>query len=306
MKNIILSLIMLSMIGIASAAVQPVDLGTAKNFAILTQTGTTDIPMSNVTGDVGASPITGGAILLTCSEVTGTVYSVDTGGPMPCRIINPTLLAAAVNDMGAAYADATSRPATYTNIGGGNIGHLTLSPGVYAFAGAVSIPADVTLNGSSTDVWIFNVPGTLGVTSGQHVLLTGGADANNVFWRVGGATTIGTYSLFQGNLLDATSVAVQTGATIHGRLLAQTAVTLDTDTIALPTTTTTTSTTTTLPAGRSGGGGSYVNLYPTSSANASATTATTATNGQVDSNTLLLIAGVLAAYYFLFVHKKKI
>src|ERR1700694_954399 len=61
----------------------PVSLGTAGTFAILSKTGITDVRASAVTGDVGTSPITGAALLLTCGEVTGKLYVVDAAGPLP-------------------------------------------------------------------------------------------------------------------------------------------------------------------------------------------------------------------------------
>src|SRR5580693_9371015 len=76
----------------------PLDLKSASSFAVLTKSGVTDVPTSVVTGDVGASPITGAAMNLTCVEVTGKSYSVDTAGPLPCRITNANLLTAAVKD----------------------------------------------------------------------------------------------------------------------------------------------------------------------------------------------------------------
>ena len=58
-----------------------VDLGGAGYFVILTETGITDVPASDVTGNIGVSPITGAADHLTCPEVHGKIYSVDDTGP---------------------------------------------------------------------------------------------------------------------------------------------------------------------------------------------------------------------------------
>src|SRR5665647_1946140 len=87
----------------------PVALGVAGTFAILSQTGVTDVPSSAVTGNVGTSPITGAAILLSCPEATGTIFSVDAAGPA-CKVTDATLLTTAVGDMGIAYTDAAGRP----------------------------------------------------------------------------------------------------------------------------------------------------------------------------------------------------
>jgi hypothetical protein len=101
----------------------------------------------------------------------------------------------------------------------------------------VLISSNVTLNGGPNDVWIFQVPGTLTQASATQVTLTGGAVASNVIWQVAGATTIGTTAHFEGILLDQTSIAVNTGASVTGRLLAQTAVTLQQNAVNQPGTT---------------------------------------------------------------------
>ncbi len=214
------------------APVAPVNLGAAGSFVILSQSGITDVPHSAVTGDVGASPISGTAILITCAEVTGNIYSVDTAGPLPCRKTNASKLGTAVGAMQTAYTDATSRHPTVTELGSGAIGGLTLTPGVYSWSSAVTIPTNVTLNGGG--VYIFQIAQTLDIASAKAVILTGGALANDIFWQVGGVVTLGTTSHFEGNILAATNIAMQTGATINGRLLAQTAVTLDMNVVTEP------------------------------------------------------------------------
>ena len=92
---------------VRAAGPAPVNLGTSGNYVILSKSGITDVPASAVTGDVGTSPITGAAITgLTCTEVTGTIYTVDAAGPAPCSVMHPTRLTKAVSDMEAAYTDA--------------------------------------------------------------------------------------------------------------------------------------------------------------------------------------------------------
>jgi hypothetical protein len=217
-----------------------VDLGVAGNFVILSKAGITDVPPSVITGDIGTSPITGASMTgITCPQVSGTIYTVSAAGPLPCRVINPGMLTVAVLNMQTAYTDAAGRTATSaatTNVGGGTLTDLTLAPGVYEWGSNVTIPTDLTLNGSATDVWIFNVNGTLdmasgGTTTGKSVILTGGALPQNIFWRVSGAVTLGTTSHFEGVILAMTNIAMKTGASINGRLLAQTAVTLDQNTV---------------------------------------------------------------------------
>lgn len=212
-----------------------VNLGVAGDFAILSKTGVTDVYKSDITGDVGASPITGAAIHLKCSEVVGTIYTVDAAGPLPCRITNATRLGTAVLDMQAAYTDAAGRvKPDFLNLGAGNIGGKTLTPGLYKWSTSLNIPADITISGSPTDVWIFQVAGTLKLSSAVRITLEGGAMAKNIFWVVTDAVTLGTTTHFEGNILGQTGINMQTGATINGRMLAQTAVTLQMNTVVKP------------------------------------------------------------------------
>ena len=213
----------------------PVQLGSAGTFAVLSKTGVTDVYASAIVGDVGASPITGASILLTCGEVTGTIYSVDAAGPVPCAVIDPVFLTAVVRDMEFAYDDAAGRVAPdFTELGAGEIGGLTLAPGLYKWGTGLLISTDVTLSGGPDDVWIFQVAGTLNQASATRMTLAGGAMAKNIFWQVAGAVTIGTYAHFEGILLGKTVIGMNTGATVNGRLLAQTAVTLQMNSVTQP------------------------------------------------------------------------
>jgi hypothetical protein len=213
----------------------PVNLGTAGSFVLLSKTGITDVFASAITGNVGSSPITGAAILVTCSEVTGTIYSVDAAGPAPCVVTNASKLTTAVGDMQAAYTDVAGRKLPdFTNLGAGEIGGLTLAPGLYNWGTGLMISKSVTLSGGPKDIWIMQVAGTLTQASATRVTLTGGALAKNVIWQVAGATVIGTTAHFEGILLDKTSIAVNTGASVTGRLLAQTAVTLQKNAVTQP------------------------------------------------------------------------
>lgn len=211
-----------------------VNLGTAANFAILSKSGITNVYPSVITGNIGSSPITGAAILLTCPEVVGSIYSVDAAGPA-CKITDASRLTTAVGDMQTAYTDAAGRiNPNFLNLGAGNIGGLTLSPGLYKWTTPVNIPTDITLSGSATSVWIFQVSGTLTMGSAVRVHLVGGAKAKNIFWQVSENVLLGTTSHFEGTILGQTLIALNTGATINGRLLAQTAATLQTNTITKP------------------------------------------------------------------------
>jgi hypothetical protein len=213
----------------------PVSLGTADAFAILSKSGITDVYASAIVGNVGTSPITGAALLLTCGEVTGKIYTVDAAGPLPCAVTDATFLTAAVDDMGFAYDDAAGRLSPdFTELGAGEIGGLTLAPGLYKWSTDLLITTDVTLSGGPNDVWIFQVAGTLNQANATRVTLANGALAKNIFWQVAGAVTLGTTAHFEGVVLAKTMIAVNTGASVNGRLLAQTAVTLQMNAVTEP------------------------------------------------------------------------
>jgi len=211
------------------------NLGTAAGFAVLSEAGITDVSPSAITGNVGSSPITGAAILLTCPEVTGIIYAVDANGP-PCFTTSAPLLSAAIGDMGIAYtaANLLVNPA-FIEFNLGDISGYTLVPGLYKWSSGININADVTLNGSPTDVWVFQIAGDITQANGTHVNLTGGAVPANVFWIVAGAyVDIGINAVFQGTILAKGAINLLTGATVYGRLLAQTAITLQMNTIVAP------------------------------------------------------------------------
>ena len=220
---------------IAATSQAPVNLGAAGTFAILSKTGITDVYKSAIVGDVGTSPITGAALLLTCGEVTGKIYVVDAAGPLPCAINDATKLTSAVGDMGTAYLDAEGRTSpNFTELGAGEIGGLTLAPGLYKWGTDVLISTDVTLSGGPNDVWIFQVAGELKQANATRVTLAGGALAKNIFWQVADNASIGTTAHFEGVVLGKTLVAVKTGASANGRLYAQTAVTLQMNAVTEP------------------------------------------------------------------------
>jgi hypothetical protein len=212
----------------------PVNLGSAGTFTILTKTGITDVYPSVVTGDVGSSPITGAALLLKCTEVSGNIYTADAAGPLPCATTSPSTLTSAVSDMESAYIDAAGRSADVNEKGAGKIGGLTLTQGVYKWSSDVSISSQLTISGSADDTWIFQIAGALSQASDVEVILDGGAKAENIVWQVADGVTIGTNATFQGVILSKTMIAVQTNAKVNGRLLAQTAVTLQMNKITSP------------------------------------------------------------------------
>ena len=212
-----------------------IPLGVAGNFVILSKSGITNVYKSAVTGDIGSSPITGAAILVSCAEVTGNIYSVDAAGPLPCGLINATRLTTAIGDMQTAYTDAAGRSnPDFLNLGAGDIGGKTLTPGLYKWTTSLLIPTDITLTGGPDAVFIMQVAGTLDMSSAVRITLAGGAQAKNIYWQVAGAVTLGTTSHFEGIILGATGINMQTGASINGRMLAQTAVTLQMNAVTQP------------------------------------------------------------------------
>jgi Ice-binding-like/Bacterial Ig-like domain len=227
--------------GNTHVGLSPVLLGSAVNYVILAKTGISTVPDSVVTGDVALSPaaasfITGFSltadptnVFSTSPQVTGKIYAADYAVPTPSN------LTTAVLDMQAAYTDAAGRPTPdFLELNTGAIGGLTLAPGLYKWAGTVTIPSDVTLTGSATDVWIFQIAGDLTMSSATNVFLSGGALAKNVFWQVAGAVDVGTTAHFEGIALSQTAMKLHTGASMNGRALAQSAVTLDQATVTQP------------------------------------------------------------------------
>lgn len=225
--------------GGSSIGVTNVNLGTAGNYVILAKTAINNSSNTAVTGDVGLSPaatsyITGMALTdftgyATSSQLTGRVFAADMADPTPIN------LTTAVENMITAYNDAEGRPSPdFLELATGNIGGLTLTPGLYKWTSTITIPTDVTITGSATDVWIFQIAGDLIMNSAAKIILSGGAKAENITWQVAGQVTCGTVSKFEGIILSKTAITFQTGASINGRALAQSSVILDANTVKLP------------------------------------------------------------------------
>jgi hypothetical protein len=219
----------------------PVNLGTAGNFVILAKSAVSTTGTTAVTGDIGVSPaaqsfITGFSETLdatntfaTSSLVTGRLYAADMTSP------TPSMLTTAVSDMETAYTDAAGRVTPdFLNMGAGDVSGLTLIPGLYKWGTGVLMSTDVVISGTASDVWIFQISEDLTVGNGVMVTLSGGALPENIFWQVAGQASFGTTASFKGIILCQTQVVFQTGAVLNGRALAQTAVTLDANTVTQP------------------------------------------------------------------------
>lgn len=134
----------------------PVNLRSAAHFTILSGAAITTTGGGVINGDVGASPIAGSSIGMTTSQVNGTIYAVDATGPAG-SIVDPELLLTAKSDLSAAYNDAAARTGVDAeNPGSGDIGGMSLTPGLYKFTSSAAITgADLSLTGGVNDVWFF-------------------------------------------------------------------------------------------------------------------------------------------------------
>ena len=208
----------------AASGPSPVPLGSAANFAILANQSITNTGPTTITGDMGLSPNGSSSVTTTGGlVVNGSQFYGDT----VAQTAQTDLTAAIVNaqGQGPGTAESTAFPAT----------GLTLGPGIYTSSSSMDLTGTVTLDayGNSNAVFIFQMPSsTLTTASNSAVLLTGGAQACNVFWQVGSSATLGTDTQFVGTILASTSITLDTGATIVGRALASGgSVTLDNNTV---------------------------------------------------------------------------
>ena len=217
-----------------------INLGTADDFVILSKTGIATTGTTSVVGNIGVSPvsasyITGFGLIMdsgtefaTSSLVTGQVFAAD------YLIDTPVYLTTAVADMMTAYTDGAGRTADFTELYTGDLSGKTLASGVYMWSNDVLINTDLTLDGSSTDIFIFQVAGTLTMAANTQITLTGGILPEHIFWVVADTVAIGSGADFQGVILSMTNVSMGTGSTITGMIYAQTSVSLDATTVTKP------------------------------------------------------------------------
>ncbi len=226
--------------GTTVAPGQGVNLGSSGNFVLLAKSGIVNVPTSMIRGDIGVSPVTSTAItgmpltpdpstqFSTTPQVTGRVYAPDYAAP------TPSMLTTAISDMETAFVDAAGRAPNVTELGAGTIGTTTLVPGVYKWSTALNITTSIILNGSATDVWIFQIAQGLTLSTGTQVTLSGGAVPANVYWQASGQVVVNTGAHLEGNVLTLTAATLDTGGSLNGRLLAQTQVTVRGATITRP------------------------------------------------------------------------
>ncbi len=208
---------------VQQASAATINLGTSADFAILGGSAVTfTAPTTTVIGDVGVSPGT---------SITGTGANLSQSGGVIHN--NDSVAAGAQADSTAAYGVAAGFTPTTTYLGSDNqLGGLTLTSGVYSFGHAATANLSGVLTLSGSGLFIFQATADFATASGSSIHLINGADACNIIWQVHSSAALGSGSFFDGTMLASTAITVDSGTTVAGRLLAQTAnVTLINDTI---------------------------------------------------------------------------
>lgn len=230
-KMSILSLAVIGALAGASPAWAAPILGTAQSFAVLgaktvTNTGSTTLwgdlglyPGSSITGFFGTAANEGPGL------VTGTVHQTD-GVAQQAKI-----------DALTAYTTLADLPFVYdySDFVLGSAGYDTLTPGVYFFSSSAQLTGTLTLDfGATPDaLFVFQIGSALTTASDSSVNVINGGTNSGVYWQVGTSATLGSSTVFAGNILADQSITLVTAAKILcGRAIALNgAVTMDTNTI---------------------------------------------------------------------------
>lgn len=200
----------------ALASAQTVPLGSATSFGVLAGSAITSVGPTIITGDLGIHPNN-------ASSVTGFTFSTPPG---PGIVNGATHFANAValqaqTDATTAYNTLAALPCTATIPG--DLGGMTLTPGVYCSTSSMGLTGAVTLNGQNDPAarFVFKVGSALTTASGASVNLINGAQSCNIFWQVGSSATLGTGTSFLGTVIAFTSVTINTGTSVSGRTIAR-------------------------------------------------------------------------------------
>lgn len=225
----------------AADADTPVGLATTSQFGVLAGSGITNVGAgTTIEGDVGSYETPAVTGLLE-TQVDGEIRRSD---------LNPgdeSIMVTAKDDLVAAYLDAAdSDELADPDLDETELGGKTLTAGIYQNA-TLGLTGTLTLDGGNDDgtasdsVFVIKTRSggsegsTLTTASNSSVVLTGGAQACNVFWQVGSSATFGAGTDFVGTVMALTSISAESGATFEGRLLARNGeVTLINNTITSP------------------------------------------------------------------------
>ena len=202
-------------------AATSVNLDTANSFAVLGGSTVTNTGSSIINGNLGLSPGTSVIGFPPGTVSSGTIHATDGAA------------ASAQTSLTTAYNDATGQSCD-TDLTGQDLGGLTLTPGVYCFSTSAQLTGVLTLNAQDdpSAVFIFKTGSTLTTASSSRVNLVNSAQSCNIFWRIGSSATLGSSTIFTGNIIALTSITLNTSATVDGRVLARNGeVTLDSNTI---------------------------------------------------------------------------
>ena len=191
----------------SSQAVEPISLGAADDFAILAGAGITNAGETNVLGHIGSNPTV---------TVTGQATITQTGS---LHLGDDTSIQAK-SDLQTAFDAASAL--TSTNTIAGNLGGLTLSPGVYTSAATIAITGNLILDagGDANAVFVFQAGSTLDVAASSEITLINGGSVDHVYWKVGSTANIAANAKLLGTVLAQTTIAMAAGSSVRGRLLA--------------------------------------------------------------------------------------